>query len=148
MLIEVVHANTPDQLSDVFSIRERVFVEEQEVSREDEYDQFEDTSTHFLAMADGKPAGTARWRFTEKGIKLERFAVDKPYRGKGVGAALVQAVMDNISQHPEAKGRTLYLHSQLKAMPLYARFGFKKKGEMFEECGIQHFTMATAIDQG
>lgn len=137
---------TPDLLNEAFAIRERVFVVEQEVAREDEYDEFEDSSVHFLARVNGSPAGTARWRFTDKGVKLERFAVDKPYRGKGVGAALVEAVIENVHEHPEASGKTLYLHSQLKAMPLYARFGFKKKGEMFEECGIQHFTMTTGIE--
>lgn len=147
MEIDVVVVGTPDLLNEVFAIRERVFVVEQEVAREDEYDEFEDSSVHFLARADGKPAGTARWRFTDKGVKLERFAVDKPYRGKGVGAALVETVLKNVKEHPETSGKTLYLHSQLKAMPLYSRFGFKKKGEMFEECGIQHFTMVTTIDQ-
>lgn len=131
-------------LAEAFKIRETVFVEEQGVDSRDEYDAFEESSAHFLAQLDGKPVGTARWRFTEKGIKLERFAVLKEARGKGVGQALVNAVLQDISAVPESKGKTKYLHAQLSAMPLYAKFGFKKVGEMFEECNIKHFKMELA----
>jgi predicted GNAT family N-acyltransferase len=128
-------------LKAAFYVREEVFVIEQEVDPIEEYDEFEDISVHFLATVDDNPAGTARWRFTDKGVKLERFAVLKPIRGVGVGYALVKAVVDDISQHPESKGKKLYLHAQLDAMPLYAKFGFQKVGEMFEECNIQHYKM-------
>ena len=127
-----------------FKIRETVFVVEQGVDSRDEYDRFEESSSHFLAKLDGKAVGTARWRFTEKGIKLERFAVLKEARGKGVGQALVNAVLQDISSVPEAKGKPKYLHAQLDAVPLYSKFGFEKVGEMFEECGIKHSKMELA----
>lgn len=130
-----------EDLETIFKIREEVFVIEQEVAPEEEYDEFEDTSIHFLARVDGNPAGTARWRFTDKGIKLERFAVLKKERGKGVGQALVKSVLEDIALHPEAKGKKLYLHAQLTAIPLYAKFGFKQVGDMFEECNILHYKM-------
>lgn len=132
---------TEEQLNTIFKIREVVFVIEQEVDPSEEYDEFESTSTHFLAKVEGQPAGTARWRFTEKGIKLERFAVLKSMRGKGVGQALVKSVVEDIASDPRSKGKKLYMHAQLDAMPLYAKFGFQKVGEMFEECNIQHFKM-------
>ena len=47
-------------LQQVFDIREEVFVVEQEVDRAEEYDEFEETSTHFLARLEGEPVGTAR----------------------------------------------------------------------------------------
>lgn len=130
-----------EDLETIFKIREEVFVIEQEVAPEEEYDEFEDTSIQFLARVDGNPAGTARWRFTDKGIKLERFAVLKKERGKGVGQALVKSVLEDIALHPEAKGKKLYLHAQLTAIPLYAKFGFKQVGDMFEECNILHYKM-------
>lgn len=133
--------SSPEQLQTAFAIREEVFVIEQEVDPSEEYDEFEDTSLHFLATVGGKPAGTARWRFTDKGVKLERFAVLKPMRGIGVGYVLVKAVVEDIAAHPESKGKKLYMHAQLDAMPLYAKFGFQKVGEMFEECNIQHYKM-------
>ena len=128
----------------VFKIREFVFVIEQQVDPTEEYDEFETTSTHFLASVDGIPVGTARWRFTENGVKMERFAVLEEARGNGVGQALVAAVLADVDATPEAKGKTKYLHAQLTAVPLYSKFGFGKVGEMFEECNIQHYKMELA----
>lgn len=129
---------------EAFRIRETVFVFEQEVDPNLEYDEFEEVSTHFLARLEGKPVGTARWRFTKSGVKLERFAVLKEARGKGVGQALVSALLADVNANPETKGKIKYLHSQLTAIPLYAKFGFEKAGEMFEECNIKHFKMELA----
>lgn len=131
-------------LGEAFKIRELVFVIEQEVDPSEEYDEFEDISTHFLAKLNGKPVGTARWRFTKNGVKMERFAVLKEARGIGVGQALVAAVLADVDSTPETKGKTKYLHAQITAVPLYAKFGFEKVGEMFEECNIQHFKMELA----
>lgn len=128
-------------LDEAFKIRELVFVIEQNVDSEEEYDEFEPISSHFLAKIEDIPVGTARWRFTENGVKLERFAVLKEARGQGVGKALVSAVLQDVNSNPEAKGKKKYLHSQLSAMPLYSTFGFEKVGEMFKECDIQHFKM-------
>ncbi|WP_297335755.1 GNAT family N-acetyltransferase [Algoriphagus sp.] len=142
LLVEKVTGNKGLELA--FKIRREVFVDEQGVNPEDEYDEFEGESVHFLASKDGKPVGTARWRFTDYGIKMERFAVRKEARGKGVGEALVTAVLRDIMVHPEAKGKKRYLHAQLQAVPLYSKFGFQKVGDMFEECAIQHYKMELA----
>ncbi|GAB3902129.1 GNAT family N-acetyltransferase [Larkinella knui] len=140
-MIEVIQVIRPAEMQQVFAIREAVFVKEQHVRAEDEYDEFEKMSHHFLATYNGTPCGTARWRTTSYGVKLERFAVLAPYRGKGVGQALVKAVLDDVfSQQPEPI-ESVYLNAQLTAMPLYARFGFKAVGPQFEECGIQHYKM-------
>ncbi len=124
-------------------IRYQVFVEEQLVSSEDEFDEFEDSSRHFLALQNNNPVGTARWRKTEKGIKLERFAVSESARGYGVGSALVKAILTDIQNNiPQEKDNPLlYLHGQVTAMKLYAKFGFEKVGDKFDECSIQHYKM-------
>ncbi len=130
-----------DDLPLVFQIRQKVFVEEQKVAPEEEYDEFENSSHQYLAFWEGHPAGTARWRFTQKGVKLERFAVLPAYRGKGIGSALVKHLLESIAEHPEAAGRVKYLHAQLPAVSLYERHGFRKKGDIFEECDILHYLM-------
>lgn len=117
-------------------IREEVFVVEQQVPPEIEYDEYEESSTHILASLDGVLVGTARWRKTENGQKLERFAVLKSARGKGVGEALVKFVLDQIDDTDPA-----YLNSQVSAIPFYARMGFEAKGEIFYEAGIPHRKM-------
>ncbi len=140
-MITVLPITTPADLDAAFLIRRRVFVDEQNVPAEEEYDEFETTSLHFLARVDGVPAGTARWRRTSNGVKLERFAVLSEFRGKGVGKALVQTVLDSVfSQLPEPV-ESIYMHAQLTAMPLYAGFGFVPTGPQFDECGIMHYKM-------
>jgi predicted GNAT family N-acyltransferase len=140
-MIDIFPISSPADLDVAFAIRRQVFVEEQSVAAEEEYDEFETTSTHFLARIDTVPCGTARWRRTSNGVKLERFAVLKAYRKKGVAKALVQAVLNDVfSQQPEPIER-IYLHAQVTAMPLYAGFGFVPVGPLFDEAGIQHQKM-------
>lgn len=133
-----------EALEEAFKIRRLVFVIEQGVDASEEYDEFEEASTHFLAKLDGKSVGTARWRFTKNGVKMERFAVLKEARGNGVGQALVAAVLSDVESNPKSKEKTKYLNAQLSAIPLYSKFGFVKVGEMFEECNIKHYKMELA----
>ena len=129
-------------LDAAFSIREKVFVEEQGVPVDAEYDQHDrqGSTRHYLARYQGHPAGAARWRRTDGGVKLERFAVLPEFRNLGVGEAMVrQVLLDVAAEAPDAA--QVYMHAQLRAVPLYERTGFAKQGEMFEECDIQHYKM-------
>ncbi|MBX2842767.1 MAG: GNAT family N-acetyltransferase [Flammeovirgaceae bacterium] len=128
-------------LEEAFKIRFKVFVEGQNVPAEEELDQFENEATHFLAYLNGKPVGTARWRFTPKGIKLERFAVLNECQGEGVGAALINEVLEDVRQNPVSKGKMRYLHGQVEVEEFYKKFGFTSIGEPFDECGIMHYLM-------
>lgn len=144
MTIGVKKINSNEELELAFSIRREVFVEEQGVDRAEEYDEFERTATHFLAEADGKAAGTARWRKTDGGYKLERFAVLKAFRRKGVASALVGAVLADLP----AGAAPVYLNAQLDARKLYEKFGFRQEGEEFPEAGIRHYRMVLRADRG
>ena len=129
-------------LDAAFTIREKVFVGEQNVPADAEYDAHDRarTTRHYLAQVDGQPAGAARWRPTENAVKLERFAVLPAFRNHGVGEALVHKVLADVrAEAPDAD--QVYLHAQLRAIPLYERTGFHKVGDMFEECDIQHYKM-------
>jgi predicted GNAT family N-acyltransferase len=123
-------------LEKAFAIRNTVFVGEQNCPPELEREN-EELSTHFLATIDGIPVGACRWRKTDAGYKLERFAVLKEYRGKGVGQALLSAVLADLP----SDAAYIYLNAQLDAIALYAKFGFQTEGPQFEEAGIQHFKM-------
>lgn len=135
---EIVVKKVSDQpsLEKVFAIRREVFVGEQNCPPELEWEH-EDESTHFLATVAGEPAGASRWRKTENGYKLERFAVLKKFRGRGVAQQLVRTVLADLP----ADADYIYLNAQIAAMGLYERFGFVKEGPQFEEAGIQHFKM-------
>ncbi len=117
-------------------IRTKVFIEEQNVERELEY-EFEEEGNFFLLDFDGIPIATARWRKTSKGIKLERFAMLKEYRNQGLGGKLLSAVMDDVLPFKQ----TIYLHSQITAVTYYERAGFVKKGDVFVEANIKHYLM-------
>lgn len=136
MTIIVKKITDNSTLNEAYNIRRQVFVVEQRVDEREEYEH-EEISVHFIAMVDDEYAGTARWRITENGVKLERFAVLNKFRSAGVGSALLKAVITDIpTEH-----KYLYLHAQLTAMGLYAKFGFAETGPMFEEAGIQHYKM-------
>lgn len=125
-----------EELEKVFAVRKQVFVVEQNCPPELEWEN-EEESVHFLAEINGAACGACRWRKTEQGYKLERFAVLKEFRGKRIGQALVAAALADL---PET-AHYIYLNAQLHALPLYARFGFIAEGEQFEEAGIQHMKM-------
>jgi predicted GNAT family N-acyltransferase len=139
-MIEIVSFNTndrPDLAVEAIGIRQQVFVEEQKVDPALEYDEFESVAVHYILYVEDEAAATARWRETDNGIKLERFATLQTHRNKGLGAILLRDIMDDIL--PLEK--KIYLHSQLKAIPFYERHGFVKVGEQFSEAEIEHFEM-------
>ncbi|MBL7811775.1 MAG: GNAT family N-acetyltransferase [Bacteroidetes bacterium] len=142
-MIEVNQISTQDQMTHAFEIRRRVFVIEQKVDPAEEYDEYETQCTHLLAFCGGVPCGTARIRKTENGHKLERFAVLAEYRGKGIGAALVQNSLDRLPS-----GTLAYMHAQEHAVPFYEKFGFTASGDLFWECNIPHYTMSRHMPAG
>ena len=117
-------------------IRTEVFVKEQNVDPLLEYEN-ENEGHFYLMYIDNEPVATARWRMTQNGIKLERFAMLKEFRNQGLGSALLNEVMNDVMFH----NQKIYLHSQMKAVSFYERAGFVKKGEIFKEAGIEHYLM-------
>lgn len=134
--LEVIKISNQEQLEDAFAIRKKVFVDEQHCPPELEWEN-EDVSTHFLALLGQQPCGACRWRKTDKGYKLERFAVLKEFRGKRIGQAMVAAVLADLPQDHQY----VYLNAQLDAVSLYSKFGFAAEGSQFEEAGIMHVKM-------
>jgi predicted GNAT family N-acyltransferase len=135
-MISVHKISSMEDLEKAFSIRKKVFVEEQQVDEEEEYDEFEQASHHYLATDESGALGTARWRITDKGCKLERFAVLAEGRNKGVGSAILKQVLQDVP-----RDKKIYLHAQLSAMDFYARHGFVAFGEEFTEANIRHRKM-------
>ncbi|MCD4730098.1 MAG: GNAT family N-acetyltransferase [Bacteroidales bacterium] len=117
-------------------IRTTVFIEEQNVERELEY-EYEEEGNFYLLYYDDQPIATARWRETANGIKLERFAMLKEFRNRGLGGKLLIAVMEDVIPF----NKTIYLHSQVNAITYYERAGFVKKGDVFVEANIKHYLM-------
>ena len=119
-----------------FKIRHTVFVIEQNCPEEIEYEN-EEICTHFLLTYKKDPIATARYRKTNNGYKLERFAVLKEERGKGFGHKILKAMLKDLSSYKEV----IYMHAQVDVLPFYQKIGFKKEGDIFEEAGIMHYKM-------
>ena len=117
-------------------IRHEVFVIGQNCPADLEY-EFEEESTHFLVFDNGTPYATARHRKTEKGYKLERFAVLESKRGKGYGRHVLIAILDDLKDFKDK----IYMHAQKQVLPFYEKLGFVKEGEIFEEAAIMHYKM-------
>ena len=136
MEIKVRSATTREELDHAREIRKKVFIMEQNVPEDVEIDQYEDTSKHIIALIDDRFIGTARWRKTENGIKLERFAVLKEKRGLGIGKELVRFILEQINTEP-----VIYLHAQDHVISFYKKLGFYSVGDHFYEGGISHQKM-------
>ena len=117
-------------------VREPVFVDEQKVPREIELDEHDVTSRHVVSRdGDGTAIGTGR--LLPDG-HIGRMAVLSDWRGKGVGRAMLERLLEDATQR---NMRHLALHSQTQAAGFYRRFGFVEEGPEFMEAGIPHRTM-------
>lgn len=118
------------------AIREPVFIAEQGFPIEEEWDSLDPLSRHVIAEDEaGRPIGTGRLTPEQK---IGRMAVVPEWRGTGVGAEVLSALI-HIAR--SIGYRRVSLHSQMHAIPFYARAGFKPVGEPFDECGAPHQDM-------
>lgn len=136
--LELLETTNNDRKEAEITIREAVFVKEQGVDPSIEYDEFEDSSKHYVLKAADLPVGCARYRWVGPDIKLERLAVLKEERGKGYGTFIMKRLLE-ISLG--LKPRNIYLHSQITAKRFYERFGFEASGPVFREAEIDHVKM-------
>ncbi|AGB33242.1 GCN5-related N-acetyltransferase [Natrinema pellirubrum DSM 15624] len=136
-------ADTDRKRTDAFDVRHAVFVAEQGVDEELEYDDHDETATHFVAYDGAEPIGAARLREPEDGVgKIERVAVLESRREEGVGRAL----MATLERRAADEGlTTLKLHSQTHAADFYRELGYERHGSEFEEAGIPHVEMRKSL---
>ena len=135
-----------DAKLDAYSIRRRVFVEEQGVPEEMELDEFDLNALHALAYADSECIGTARLVTLSGSIgnigRIGRMAVLPKYRGQGIGRQLLEALL-KASQSQNIK--QVELHAQVSVIPFYEQFGFIAQGDIYDEAGIAHRDMILRI---
>ena len=132
-----------DALPHARPVRERVFIDEQAVPRELEWVEWDEASDHAVALdASGGAIGTAR--LLPDG-RIGRMAVIKAWRGKGVGAALLAAML--VRARSRGMPRAL-LHAQIQAAGFYRKFGFSERGGAFLEAGIPHVEMTLDLSPG
>ncbi|MEV7086560.1 GNAT family N-acetyltransferase [Streptomyces sp. NPDC093085] len=150
-------AEGPADLAACFAVRRAVFVEEQGVAQELEYDGRDGDALHVLAVRadDGAPLGTARLLYGPGAAdrtggdpgtgSLGRLAVASAARGLGIGGALVRAV------EGAARERGLNavdLHAQTHALGFYERLGYAAYGPEFDDAGMAHRAMRRELRTG
>jgi predicted GNAT family N-acyltransferase len=122
------------------AVRRTVFIDEQRVPANLEWDAIDAQCVHALAEdLDGAPIGCGR--LLPDG-HIGRVAVLAAWRGQGVGAALLVRLVGVARAH--GHGRAI-LNAQVQAMPFYARYGFVAQGAPFDEAGIAHQVMTRAL---
>lgn len=122
------------------AIRRMVFVDEQKVPEALEWDGLDPECVHVLAAAaSGMPIGTGR--LLPDG-HIGRMAVLKDWRGRGVGGALLAALIEAAREAGHARAQ---LNAQVHALGFYARYGFVAEGPVFDDAGIPHRAMTLAF---
>lgn len=121
-------------------VRTEVFVHEQGIAAELEWDEMDERSVHVVLLDPlGQPVATARLLPSEAGVSvIGRVAVLQPQRGQHAGFAVMRALIQVAAERGDQAVR---LHAQQSAEGFYQRLGFDTEGEPFDEVGIPHVTM-------
>jgi len=130
----------------VSQLRFQVFIIEQEVPDDEEFDQYDTDShtTHVACVYEDEVIGTGRlyWDTKVKAGRIGRMAVDRLLRKGGVGKVIMRAL---IQEAQERGWRDLVLSAQTHAIPFYERLGFAAEGSEYLDAGIPHRTMRRRI---
>lgn len=120
-------------------IRRRVFIEEQGVPEQLEWDGLDASAQHVLATIEAQPVASGRLLATGQ---IGRMAVLPEFRKQGIGGLVLARLLE--LAHAQGLGE-VFLHAQLGAQLFYARRGFASEGEVFAEAGIPHITMRRRV---
>jgi predicted GNAT family N-acyltransferase len=140
MEVHIVPVSWSSHRDQLRQVRETVFIDEQQVPRDIEWDGEDDVSTHFLAITEGGQAvGCAR--LLPSG-QIGRMAVLPAYRGTGLGRRLLETVIEEAKRQGFSR---VHLHAQSHASEFYRKGGFLPVGGEFMEAGIPHQAMALEL---
>lgn len=117
------------------SIRKSVFIEEQNVPADLEWDGLDPDCVHFLVRMNNIPIATARLKADGQ---IGRMAIFPPYRRQGIGSRLLQFILLYAAKSNLSK---VYLHAQVQVIDFYIKHGFETEGDEFMDAGIPHRAM-------
>jgi len=141
----VALVRTQPELEAAFDIRERVFVDEQGVAPDIEYDGKDAMAVHALGVVEAHPAGTARCRRIDATTgKIERVAVRSAYRRRGLGRTLMQTMEAALAT---VGCDEIVLHAQRAVASFYRNLGYHRVSDPFEEAGIPHVEMRRTLSE-
>lgn len=140
MNIKIESGSWKDLQENAKYIRNVVFIQEQNIAPEDEWDDFDHQSVHFIVTDDMQPIATARLLPNQS---IGRVAVLKSYRGTGIGFKLMQQIIEFAKSE---KRPFLILSAQVHAIQFYEKLGFKIKGDEYLDCNIPHIDMIMYLE--
>ncbi len=127
------------ELREAFEVRKKVFVEEQGIAEYLEFDGNDRQALHMVVMDGERVIGTARVLFMATNqAKLERMAILKPFRRKGIGRRLIYYLNEELSKRQVEQ---VVLHAQYSVVAFYKSCGFEESDSPFWEVGIKHIKM-------
>lgn len=127
-----------------FHVRSIVFIEEQQVPKEIEIDEYDDEAIHFVGYKNGRPIAASRLRWVNDFGKLERICVLKEFRGKSYGTKIITEMEKVISTKGYMKST---LNAQTHAQQFYERLGYETVSKEFMDAGIPHVTMEKQLNK-
>jgi len=138
----IIRASTwSDHEQEIRSVRNSVFVVEQSVPEDLDFDGLDPTCCHALAFSGDEVVATGRM---ESDGHIGRIAVLKAHRGCGIGSALVQFFL---SMAKRKKMGLVYLNAQVTAVGFYEKLGFHRTGDVFMDADIEHVRMERESEQ-
>jgi len=120
------------------NIREKVFIQEQKVTPELEWDGMDEKAIHFLVFKDEEAIGCARAIVIKSQMQLGRMAVLKEYRGQGAGSTLIEKVIVTAKLKQLS---SIQISAQCNAINFYVKFGFEVMGDTYLDAEILHRDM-------
>jgi predicted GNAT family N-acyltransferase len=135
---EVRRANSEREMKAALKLRHDVFCIEQGVPQHEEVDGRDPDGIHLVAVAGPRMLGTCRLLMIGRTAQFSRLAVDSCVRRQGIATALLEAAE---AEAVTADARRMVLHAQTYARELYERAGYRARGALFREAGIEHVAM-------
>ena len=141
--IEIRRLHGEEELTAALELRHEVFCVEQGVPEREEVDGRDHEGIHLVALADGELLGTCRLLMVGTTAQFSRLAVRASARRRGIATALLELAE---TETRAAGGRRLVLHAQTYARELYENAGYRARGRIFWEAGIEHVAMEKQLD--
>lgn len=135
---EVRRVRTEAEMAAALQLRHQVFCVEQGVPEREELDGRDGEGLHLVAVSDGHLLATCRLLFVGPTVQFSRLAVREDARRQGIATALLKLADDETRA---GGARRLVLHAQTYARPLYDAAGYRPRGRIFMEAGIEHIAM-------
>ncbi len=131
-----------DDITDALKIRKEVFIKEQNVPHEIEFDGSDSYALSVVVYDEEKPVATGRIILRDENYTLGRICVLSEYRNKKYGSVVVNEL---IKKCKDIGASSIHIHAQTQVIPFYEKLGFTCYGDEYKEAGIKHISMVLEI---